>query len=159
MPKLAVRFIFMLLAAVWVLPASGASLSCSGDWHRATLTNYESYPEPGSEECIAYNGCEWAGQFYGVDGKRSESWIASHNIVAIHLKDWRSFGNKFLQLRQGNRTIVVHALDACSDADCEGCCTANLGANKYLIDIEKFTMQRFGSGEGDVDFRVCEIED
>ena len=31
-----------------------------GPWYSAHLTNYESYPDPGSDECILYNGCTWA---------------------------------------------------------------------------------------------------
>ena len=47
--------------------------------------------------------------------------------------------------------------DECSDSDCSGCCTANANANGigFLIDIEKYTMQRFGSGEGIVDWQLC----
>ena len=43
----------------------------SQEWHKANLTNYTSYPEPGSEECIEYNGCEWAGYFSFVEGQRT----------------------------------------------------------------------------------------
>ena len=51
--------------------------------------------------------------------------------------------------------IFVKVLDLCSDSDCNGCCTNNLGGDGYLIDIEKYTMQRFGSGSGEVNFQVC----
>nr|WP_321362034.1 hypothetical protein [uncultured Hyphomonas sp.] len=63
---------------------------------------------------------------------------------------------KTLRLQQGERTLIVKVYDACSDADCNGCCTANLGGDGYLVDIEKYTMERFGSGDGLVTFQVCQ---
>ncbi len=129
---------------------------CESQRHTARLTNYESYPKPGSEECIENSGCTWAGQFYGISGKQSENWVRDHNIVAVHLKDWETLGMKTLRLQQGERTLIVKVYDACSDADCNGCCTANLGGDGYLVDIEKYTMERFGSGDGLVTFQVCQ---
>jgi hypothetical protein len=129
---------------------------CDSQRHTARLTNYESYPKPGSEECIENNGCTWAGQFYGLSGKKSENWVRDHNIVAVHLKDWETLGMKTLRLQQDDRTLMVKVYDACSDADCEGCCTANLGGDGYLVDIEKYTMERFGSDDGLVTFQVCQ---
>lgn len=153
MPELFKRVLF--LGLVFSAPAALADVSCQGEWKRAALTNYESYPDPGSAECVEYNGCEWAGQFYGVQGKKSEAWVARQNIAAVHQKHWRMFGGKHLKLRQGGREIVVQVLDLCSDADCAGCCSQNLGGDGYLVDIEKHTMQRFGSGSGVVEFQVC----
>lgn len=63
---------------------------------------------------------------------------------------------RVLRLRQGSADILVQAIDACADADCDGCCTANLGGDGFLIDIEEHTMRRFGSGEGLVQFQICE---
>lgn len=128
---------------------------CGTDWYEARLTNYESYPDPGSIECIYYNGCQWAGYFYGVNGQQPESWVAANNIIAVHMKDWNWLGLKTLNLRQGNRHITGKVYDACADSDCNGCCTANLAGDGFLIDIEKYTMQRFGSGDGIVEFQVC----
>ncbi len=136
-------------------PSLASPLACETDWHIANLTNYESHPAPDSEECLEYSGCTWAGQFYGLDGVYGEEWVAAHNIVAVHLKDWDRLGMKVLRLRQNGRELTVQALDACADADCEGCCTANLGGDGFLIDVEKYTMERFGSGEGLVEFQVC----
>ncbi len=146
-----VLFFALLLFAT----AATAKMTCEGDWQSARLTNYESYPDPGSVECVKYNGCKWAGQFYGVQGKKSEKWVARNNIAAVHQKHWRKYGGKSLRLRQGNREIIVKVLDLCSDSDCAGCCTKNLGGDGYLIDIEKHTMQRFGTGSGEVKFQVC----
>jgi hypothetical protein len=116
------------------------------------LTNFESYPDPNSEECIKYNGCMWAGQFAGVDGVQPESWVMAHNIVAVHSKDFAKYKLKTLRLRQGTKEIDVTVYDECADSDCDGCCTANSAETGFLIDIEKYTMQRFGSGDGVVEF-------
>lgn len=118
----------------------------------ANLTNFESYPDPNSEECVEYNGCMWAGQFAGVDGVQPESWVMAHNIVAVHSKDFEKYKLKTLRLRQGTRQIDVTVYDMCADSDCDGCCTANSAETGFLIDIEKYTMQRFGSGDGVVEF-------
>lgn len=128
---------------------------CGSAWYRANLTHYESYPDPGSDECVIYNGCTWAGQFYGLNGVQPESWVMANNIAAVHLKDWGWLGMKNINLRQGSRRITAKVYDGCSDSDCNGCCTANLAGDGYLIDLEKYTMQRFGSGSGIVEFQVC----
>lgn len=146
---------FLFLTLLFFAPAAMAEKTCEGEWRTAKLTNYESYPDPGSTECVKYNGCKWAGQFYGVRGKKPENWVAKSNIAAVHEKHWRQYGGKSLRLRQGGREIMVDVLDLCSDSDCNGCCTNNLGGDGYLIDIEKYTMQRFGSGSGAVKFQVC----
>lgn len=136
--------------------SSGGGVSdCGSQWYTARLTNYTSYPDPGSEECVEYKGCTWAGQFYGLPGQQSESWVAENNIIAVHLKDWEWMGMKNVHLRQGSKEIVAKVYDACSDLDCDGCCTNNLGGDGFLIDIESYTMNRFGSGSGEVEFQVC----
>jgi hypothetical protein len=142
-------------AALMVMPVQLLAQDCEAEWQKAALTTYTSYPEQGSEECIAYNGCEWEGMFYGLPDKQSRDWVAAHNIAAVHEKDWPSLGMKLLQLRQGRRQIEVEVIDLCADADCDGCCTKNLGGDGYLIDLESATMARFGSGDGIVEFRVC----
>ena len=144
----------MVLALL--LPGAAAAQGCESEWRQAALTTYASYPEPGSEECIDYSGCEWSGQFYGLAEKKSPEWVAAHDIAAVHEKDWGGFGMKVLELRQGARRIFVQVIDLCADADCDGCCTKNLGGDGFLIDLEQATMERFGSGEGVVEFRVCE---
>jgi hypothetical protein len=121
-------------------------------WKQANLTNFTSYPEPGSDECQNYNGCLWEGMFAFVNGKQTEEWVMMHNIVAVHSKDADAYGLKKLRLRQGGNEIDVTVYDECSDNDCNGCCTQNSAETGFLIDIEKYTMERFGSGEGIVDF-------
>jgi hypothetical protein len=127
----------------------------SGDglvWKKANLTNFESYPAPDSDECREFNGCTWEGQFAFVDGKQTEDWVRMHNIVAVHSKDGGKYALKKLRLKQGSHQIDVTVYDECSDSDCNGCCTQNSKSTGFLIDIEKYTMQRFGSGDGIVDW-------
>lgn len=144
-----------LVVSVFSFASVAQAAACEGNWQQARLTHFTSYPEIGSEECTEYNGCKWAGYFAGVNGKKSENWVASHNIVAVHQKHWRQLGRKTLRLRQGGREIMVEVLDLCADSDCNGCCTQNLGGDGFLIDIEKHTMSRFGSGNGIVEFQLC----
>jgi hypothetical protein len=125
-----------------------------GEWNQANLTNFESYPDPGSEECIEYNGCTWAGQFAGIDGTQTEQWVMEHNIAAVHSADFEQYKLKTLRLRMEGDEIDVVVYDECSDDDFEGCCTANSSETGFLIDVEKYTMQRFGHGDGIVEW-VC----
>ncbi len=132
---------------------TGAVVDAAGlVWRTANLTNYTSYPDPNSEECIAYNGCTWAGQFAALDGVQLESWVAANNIASVHSKDFPQYRLKTLRLRQASREIDVKVYDMCADSDCDGCCTANSSSTGFLIDIESYTMQRFGSGDGIVDW-------
>jgi hypothetical protein len=117
-------------------------------WRKANLTNFESYPDPDSDECREYNGCTWEGQFAFVDGKKSESWVKAHNIIAVHEKDANKYALKTLRLKQGSHQIDATVYDECADSDCDGCCTRNSRKTGFLVDIEKYTMQRFGSGDG-----------
>lgn len=138
----------------------GGNGATGGTWNKANLTWYTSYPDPGSEECVAYNGCTWAGQFAFVDGKKSESWVKDHNIAAVHEKDAGKYANKTLRLRQNGQTIDVVVYDMCSDSDCDNCCTQNARQNglNFLIDIESYTKGRFGSGEGVVEWQCLDCK-
>lgn len=137
---------------------AGGSSGAAGDqagaagWQQANLTWYESYPDPNSEECIEYSGCDWAGQFAALDEVQPESWVREHNIVAVHSKDFDTYRLKTLRLRSGAKEIDVTVYDMCSDSDCDGCCTENSEETGFLIDIEKYTMERFGVSSGIVDF-------
>jgi len=121
-------------------------------WRRANLTNFTSYPDPGSDECDNYNGCQWAGQFAFVDGQQSEQWVRDHNILAVHSRDANTYKLKTLRLKQGSHQIDAKVYDMCSDSDCDGCCTENARETGFLIDIESYTMERFGSGDGIVEW-------
>jgi hypothetical protein len=130
----------------------------SGTWRRANLTNFTSYPDPNSDECINFNGCFWAGQFAFVSGKQPESWVKANNIVAVHSKDADQYKLKTLRLRQGSKQIDVKVYDMCADSDCNGCCSENCRETGFLIDIEKYTMQRFGSGGGIVEWMCLDCQ-
>jgi hypothetical protein len=139
-------------------PSAPTPPSEAGPWSRANLTNFTSYPAPGSAECIQYNGCQWAGQFAFVNGQQTEQWVRDHNIIALHEKDASTYKLKTFHLRQGTRTIDATVYDLCSDSDCSGCCTRNARQNglSFLIDIEKYTMQRFGSGDGIIEWQCAD---
>ena len=128
-------------------------------WHQANLTWYTSWPEPDSEECIEYNGCTWAGYFAGVEGQMTEEWVSQHNIIAVHEKDWNQYKLKTFRLRMNGSTIDAVVYDMCSDSDCDGCCTENAGEIAFLIDIEKYTRERFdGNGDGVVEWTCLDCE-
>ena len=141
------------------LPTSSAAIESSSSvtasapadtiWNKAYLTWYISWPDPGSEECVVYNGCEWAGYFAGISGQQTEQWVSEHNIISIHEKDWGKYKGKTFRLRQNSNTIDAVVYDMCSDSDCDGCCTKNAGNLEFLIDVESYTCERLtGSKEG-----------
>lgn len=122
-------------------------------WNKADLTHYESYPDPGSEECLKYNGCQWEGMFAALEDKQTESWVKANNIIAVHSKDFKRYKLKTLRLKKGTRTIDAKVYDMCADSDCDGCCTDNAAETGFLIDIEKYTKARFhGIGQGVVEW-------
>lgn len=135
--------------------ATGGSTTLCGNaglvWKSANKTNYTSYPDPGSEECVKYNGCTWAGQFAACDGTKSEVWVAAHNIVSV-FPDFSTLKLHDLCLRQGQQVIVVTVLDTCADSDCSGCCTQNKGSASELIDIESYTDARWGVSDGPIEW-------
>jgi len=136
--------------------ASETAAATSSGWKKANLTNFTSYPDPGSEECREYNGCTWAGQFAFVDGKKSENWVKAHNIVAVHEKDANKYKLKTLRLKKGSDQIDVKVYDECANSDCNGCCTKNSRSTGFLIDIESYTMDRFGHGDGVVQWKCLD---
>ena len=140
-------------------PSSSSESAADTVWHQANLTWYTSWPEPGSEECIEYNGCTWAGYFAGVEGQMTEEWVSQHNIIAVHEKDWNQYKLKTFRLRMKGSTIDAVVYDMCSDSDCDGCCTENAGEIGFLIDIEKYTRERFdGNGDGVVEWTCLDCE-
>jgi hypothetical protein len=128
--------------------SSAESAAADTVWNKANLTWYISWPDPGSEECVVYNGCEWAGYFAGVNGQQTEEWVSQHNIISIHEKDWGKYKLKTFRLRQNGRSIDAVVYDKCADSDCDGCCTQNAGTLGFLIDIESYSCERF-SGKKD----------
>ena len=136
--------------------SSSATASADTVWNKANLTWYTSWPDPGSDECLYYNGCEWAGYFAGVSGQMTEQWVSEHNIIAVHEKDWNKYKLKTFRLKQNGRTIDAVVYDKCADSDCNGCCTANANQHGYgfLIDIESYSCERFAGRAGDCDGMV-----
>jgi hypothetical protein len=126
---------------------SGAGCDTPGlIWKSANKTNYTSYPEPGSDECVKYSGCLYEGLFEACQKKQTLDWVKAHNIVAAFPLQGLELHD--LCLKSGNRTIVVTVYDTCGDSDCDGCCTQNRGNKDELIDIESFTDQRWGVEDG-----------
>jgi hypothetical protein len=122
------------------------------DWKPARLTEFTSYPEPGSEECEEFSGCKYAGYFEFVDGQQTEEWVEAHNIAAVHSDDAGDYALKTLRVRHGDARIDVTVYDMCSDSDCDGCCTQNRGSAGFLVDLESYTYARFGVDDDYVEF-------
>jgi hypothetical protein len=159
-----------------VLDASGAVTGTGiGEWRKANATRYTSYPscckdsdtyDPKADktECNKYSGCKWAGQFAGVSGKLQASEVAKRNIVAFYdaknqqgnAKKATSWWNsnvkgKKIELKMpSGTTMIVEALDTCSDTDTKNNdCTRNAnknGGGGILIDLEENTARRFYGG-------------
>jgi hypothetical protein len=134
--------------------AAGAPLTCDSPglvWKTASKTNYTSYPEPGSEECIKYSGCKYQGLFSACgDQRKSLAWVKAHNIAAFFPLGRMAQHN--LCLRSGKKTMEVTVYDTCGDSDCAGCCTRNRGRADALIDLESFTNERFGVPDGRIEW-------
>jgi hypothetical protein len=120
-------------------------------WRTARKTNYTSYPDPGSTECIQYSGCMYAGMFSACPGTKSRAWVMAHNIVAV-FPDLPTLRLHDLCLRSGSNTLVVTVYDECADSDCSGCCTQNKGSAEELIDIESYTDTRWGVSDGRIEW-------
>jgi hypothetical protein len=141
--------------------AAGASAADGGTismWRQASLTNFTSYPDPGSDECVKYNGCMWAGQFAAVDGKQTKEWVEAHDIAAVHSKDFEMYKLKTLRLRKGTKELDVTVYDECADSDCSGCCTENAKPSGFLIDLESYTAARFGVSDGQVEWACVDCD-
>lgn len=121
-------------------------------WSTARKTEYESHPEPGSTECVEYNGCTWAGQFAACPGtQKTERWVSERDIAAV-FPAFDSLELHRLCIRSGGKTMLVTVYDRCNDADCNGCCTAAKGSQPLLIDLEKHTADRFGVADGTIEW-------
>ncbi len=85
--------------------------------------------------------------------------MKNHNIVAMFSAGdndaaFDTYKLKTLRLRKNGHEIDVTVYDTCGDSDCSGCCTENASQNGYntLIDVEKYTYERFGQGDGPVEW-------
>lgn len=132
------------------------SQDCGTEWRSANLTYYSSYPDPNDFECRTASECPWMGKFKGVQDKQPESWVKQNNIIAVHSRDYEWLKGKTIKIKQDEKEINATVYDECSDADCKGCCSANLGNENFLIDMEKNTMLRFGNHYGSVQWQICD---
>lgn len=128
-------------------------------WNSADMTNFESYPDPLSEECLKYNGCTWEGYFAAFEEKQTEGWVKAHNIAAVLSKDFDRYKLKTLRIKNGSQYIDAKVVDMCADSDCEGCCTENSKNTGFLIDLEKYTRDRFGVEDGTVQWRCLDCSE
>jgi hypothetical protein len=132
---------------------SGSSADCGNltgkTWKTANETNFESYPAPGSPECIQYSGCKYEGQFAACSGTKSLAWVMSHNIVSVFPLAGLAQHDLCLKDKSG-KTMRVTAIDTCADSDCNGCCTQNKGNAQLLVDVEKYTYARFNGMDGPI---------
>ena len=124
-------------------------------WHRARLTSFESYPEDGSEECEDFSGCDYEGYFAAFSEQKSEDWVSSHNIAAVHSDNFDAYMFKTLRIRYEGHEIEAVVYDECLDADCSGCCSENAAETGFLIDLESYTANRFGVHDADVVEWMC----
>lgn len=90
--------------------------------------------------------------FAALPDEQPESWVKANNIIAVHSKDFKTYKLKTLRLRKGSKSIDAKVYDMCADSDCSGCCTANSKETGFLIDIEKYTKERFGVEDGIVEW-------
>jgi hypothetical protein len=121
-------------------------------WRSGSKTTYASYPDPDSEECIEYSGCDYMGMFAACgDEVKPEEWVEAHNIVAA-FPDFDELELHDLCLRSGEDYIVVTVMDTCSDDDCDGCCTENLGSSDQLIDVESYTDARWSVEDQEIEW-------
>lgn len=125
-------------------------------WSKADLTNYTSYPDPMSEECIEYNGCVWAGWFAALDAQQTEGWVKAHNIIAVHSKHFEQYKLKTFRIKKGSKQIDAKVYDMCADSDCDGCCTENSKRTGFLIDLESYGVERSGLEDGVVEWRCLD---
>jgi hypothetical protein len=89
----------------------------------------------------------YAGMFAACPGTEPQSWVMSHNIVAVY-PDFGSLQLHDLCLKDpSGQTIVVTVYDECSNSDCSGCCTMNKGSADELIDVESYTYARFNNSD------------
>lgn len=137
-----------------------SSTKDQGQWQKAHVTGYVSWPDQNSDEARNYNGWENRGQFAYIDAsglgypenRMPEDEVAKQNIVAYYSnvdKNAGALGGKCIEIRNPKTNMTLKALvgDTCSDSDCpqgeSGCCTnsANSGSG-HFIDIERYTASR-----------------
>lgn len=130
-------------------------------WKRAKRTWYESYPT--SElECNAFNGCAWQGAFAICPRRLSPAQVRVRDIAAVY-PPRGIMGRQICVRRPNGKTMIVNAIDTCSDSDCKppnpsNCCSRNARGVDALIDLEISTSRRLGGiNENQLSFAVLPI--
>lgn len=168
--------LFAIFAGIILWMAESREYLASGGWQSANATYYTSYPaccknapnydpKASKTECTQYSGCDYMGQFAGVNGKLSYSQVRSKNIVAFYSdanqkSGGMSWWNKNVKGRKlyvrnpkTGKTLLVEALDTCGNSDCNGCCSKS-SRGGTLIDFEENTAKRFYGGKIQGEARV-----
>jgi len=127
-------------------------------WRTANITTYSSYPDSNDPQCSTADACPWMGQFKAVSEKMSYDDVKNTNIVAVDKSNYPALENKDICIVQddgqgGERKITAKVIDVCADSDCDGCCSTNKGDKDALLDLERFTMKRFGSHSGEAKWK------
>jgi hypothetical protein len=94
----------------------------------------------------------YSGNEFAAIGRKSDDFINSHNLIAVHSKDFDKLKLKTLRITQGNKTIDAQVVDLCADNDCGGCCTQNQNGTGFLIDMHQATQRRTGMRDGKVEW-------
>ncbi len=121
---------------------AAAAPNCPAGWLPAVGTLYDSWPAPGTTECIDYSGCEWAGQFNNIDPgdakpcNRGAKWLSGGlkppnfacrfpqslvkkwNVAATYMLDNALLGRK-LQVAAQVRVCLLRLL--CTAVPVGGC--------------------------------------
>jgi hypothetical protein len=124
---------------------STAISGCPEGWMPASGTLYSSWPKPGSQECVIYEGCKWAGMFSAIEAGENKKKCAkgaafmsggngtkkacrftpqtvkNMRMASTTVKDFKRLQGKTLEVMiEGitNKTTTVTVRDNCNDADC-----------------------------------------
>eukprot|EP00882_Tetradesmus_deserticola_P031452 GHRQ01035564.1.p1 GENE.GHRQ01035564.1~~GHRQ01035564.1.p1 ORF type:complete len:369 (+),score=117.10 GHRQ01035564.1:314-1420(+) len=144
-------------------PSPTLAAGCPAGWLPAVGTVYDSWPKPGTKECIDYSGCQWAGMFSRIDpgpcggpcstaadgsqaqqldgGNRQvccrwpEAVVKGWSMAATYDQDDALLGSTLQVMLEGapGRTTTVNVRDVCADSDCDGCCKANTGTKAWKL--------------------------
>ena len=132
-------------------------------------TLYASWPQPGSQECVVYEGCRWAGQFSAIsaDGSKGKcapgakkmtggmntpvecrftpKTVANMRMASTTVKDFKRLRGRSLEVMiegRPNVTTTVTIRDNCNDNDCreDNCGGAYKGCCAKHSDNFKYTL-------------------
>ena len=143
--------------------------NCPVGWMPASGTLYSSWPKPGSQECVIYEGCKWAGMFSSIDAgsnkkkcAKGAAYMSGGNgtkkacrftpqtvkamrMASTSIKDFDRLKGKTLEVMiEGitNKTTTVTIRDNCNDADCrsDNCGGVYAGCCSKHSDNFKYTL-------------------